>query len=132
MELPIQDPQACDELQDVLLFISRQTAQRHAETPCAVLLTTPIGTEPKTSPVIGLEYGLEYGSAPDLAVDEPRSDRRNYDTASDVILGDNLQSLLRRRQVSFWALRGDAQGQLLTCHPCLEIKRQYGCVIIEC
>ena len=124
MALPIHDSQACgDELQDVLLFISRQTAERHAETPCAVLLTTPIGTEPhsrrQTSPSIGLEYGLEYGSAPDSAVAKPRSDHRNYDTASDATLRDNLLSLLRRQQVSFWALRGDAQGQSLTCHLCL-------------
>ena len=123
MALPIQDPQACDELQDVLLFISRQTAERHAETPCAALLTTPIVTESNsrrhTSPSIRQEYGLEYGSAPYSAVDEPLSGRRNYDTASDVTLGDNLLSLLRRQQVSFWDLRGDAQGQSLTCHPCL-------------
>ncbi len=78
-----------------------------------MLLTTPIGTEPHsrrhTSPSIGLEYGLEYGSAPDSAFAKPRSDHRNYDTASDATLRDNLLSLLQRQQVSCRALRGDAQ-----------------------
>ena len=119
--LPIQDPQACDELQDVLLFISRQTAERHAETECAMILKprTPISTEPNSRARTSLSIGLEYGSAPDSAVDEPRSDHRNYETASDGTVGDNLLSLLRRQQVSFWTLRGDAQGQSRTCHLCL-------------
>jgi hypothetical protein len=121
MALPFPDPQACDELQDILLFISRQNAERHADTPCTVLfgvsdsmaamqtaestttldIQTPIGTEPilrRNS----LSIGLEYWSASESEIDEPRS---------DVTLVDNLLSLLRRQQVSFGALRGHAQSE---------------------
>ncbi len=51
MVLPIPEPQTCNELQDdarcfALHIPSDQTAERQAETPYAVLLQTPIGTEP--------------------------------------------------------------------------------------
>ena len=123
MALPIPEPQACEELQDILLFISRQTAERHADTPCTVLfgvsdsvaamqtaeststldILTPIGTEPilRHNP---LSIGLEYWSASESEIEEPRLD-------SDVTLVDNLLSLLWRQQVSFGALRGHAQSE---------------------